>query len=183
MSYIIPNPQIAGFMSEEELAQLFEWSQQHTSVVEVGCWKGRSTHALLSGCKGPVVAVDHFLGSESQRGVEHAEALFGFVYQMFMENTRQFKNLSVIRMDSIKAASFFRPKSVDMVFIDGDHEYNAIKADLLAWAPIASKFLCGHDLHFMDVKRALNDVGIEYKEVSFNHPYTLWYSEIKQCVQ
>ena len=38
------------------------------------------------------------------------------------------------------------PSKLDMVFLDGDHSYEAVMADLKTWAPRATKLLCGHDL-------------------------------------
>ena len=59
-------------MTEAELQWLTERAAEASSVVEIGSWKGRSTAALLSGCKGTVTAVDHFLGSPDDE--RHKEA-------------------------------------------------------------------------------------------------------------
>ena len=63
MTYNPEENRITGFMSEPELTQLYKWACECESIVEIGSWRGRSTHALLSGCKGKVYAVDHFGGN------------------------------------------------------------------------------------------------------------------------
>jgi len=52
-----------------------------------------------------------------------------------------------IRMDSTEASKNFQDKSVDLVFIDGDHRYEKFKQDVLAWYPKVKKggIICGHD--------------------------------------
>ena len=64
--YQMPSPEIPGWMSAEELQWLFEQAGQHENIVEIGSWMGRSTHALLTGTKGKVIAVDTFQGSPAE---------------------------------------------------------------------------------------------------------------------
>lgn len=132
-------------MTEDELQWLYETSLRMDSVVEIGSWKGRSTHALLSGCKGSVFAIDHFKGSPNELDSNHQEALEKDIYEAFYDNVGHFPNLVVMKMDSLSASRFFRYTSVDMVFIDGCHLYEDVLTDILVWKPIAKKILCGHD--------------------------------------
>jgi len=131
------HPDIDGWMTAEELEWLYERSREMSTVVEIGSYNGRSTHALLSG-GAHVTAIDHFQGS-----AEHA--LTNDTYQAFVRNVGHFPNLAVLRMPSLDAAQRFADRSIDMVFIDADHSYEAVKADILAWAPKARRILCGHD--------------------------------------
>src|SRR5512139_3381685 len=144
MVYEMPDPQIFGWMSIGELRWLYETAQQMESIVEVGVWKGRSTHALCSGCKGIVIAVDHWKGSRAEQTSNHKEANEKDVCQDFWANVGHFRNLSILRMESTKAAGLFHEKSVDMVFIDGGHEFEEVLNDLRFWIPICKKLLCGH---------------------------------------
>jgi predicted O-methyltransferase YrrM len=92
MKYNASKNKIQGWMSETELLWLFNTAKEMNSVVEIGSWKGRSTHALLSGCKGTVYAVDHFLGSVDERETYHAEAKTRDIYKDFMGNVGSFKD-------------------------------------------------------------------------------------------
>jgi len=168
------NTQIPGWMSEEELKWLYNKASKFQSIVEIGSWAGRSTYSLLSGCPGTVTAIDHFLGTPSELETTHAEAKISDVYDAFMSNVGHFSNLEVLKMDSTSASEQFVDKSVEMIFIDGDHTYDAVLADLKVWVPKCSRFLCGHDRDFTAVEQALKDFGIVYKE----GPGSIWYIEV-----
>jgi len=150
-------PDIQGWMTSGELQWLYEQASRMRSVIEVGCWKGRSTHALLSACPGLVYAVDTWEGSKDLRhpGGPHFEALAGRLFADFLHNVGGFENLVVIQHESPMAASLC--PDVDMVFIDADHTYPGVRADLAAWAPKAAKLVCGHDISCPDVRRAVTE--------------------------
>jgi hypothetical protein len=148
---------IQGWMSDVELGWLFVCASGVGSVVEIGSWKGRSTHALLSGCAGPVIAVDHFNGSPSEIDAAHAEAKEGKIFDEFTKNVGHFKNLTVLQMSSEQAASHFQPKSIDMVFIDGDH-VDGVRQDITLWKPVCKVLLCGHDWGQGEVKAACKEL-------------------------
>ncbi len=158
-------PPIQGWMDTEELLWLFGMASQMKNVVEVGSWKGRSTHALLSGCRGTVYAVDTWLGSLSQINDAHAEAKTKDIFSEFMQNVGHFKNLVPMRMHSVRAARLFANKWVDMVFIDADHFYEPFRKDVEAWLPKCRKVLCGHDIHEGGVEVALVNLKLPYRKV------------------
>jgi hypothetical protein len=157
-------PDIQGWMSSDELTWLYERAREMASVVEIGSWKGKSTHALLSGCHGPVFAVDHFLGNPDELAGQHKEATERDISVDFKKNVGNFPKLVMMRMDSIEASKFFREKSVDMIFIDGCHTFEAVLADLKAWLPICRRLVCGHDISLGTVKEALRIMGLNFKE-------------------
>jgi len=168
-------PDIDGWMGNDEMQWLFDRACEMESIVEIGSWMGRSTHALLSGCKGTVWAVDHFQGNPGQRDGPHARAKTEDIHAIFMANVGNFTNLKVLKMDSAEAAKQFEPKSIDLIFLDGDHDFEAVKKDLLAWMPICKKLLCGHDISEGGVRQALEATGIRIDgEIS-----AIWWSEIK----
>ncbi len=142
-----PDQGIEGWMRFEELQYLYNTAKTMNSIVELGSWKGRSTHALCSGCKdGHVTAVDHFKGSEGE-DAQHWEAKQGdTVYQQFRNNTKGFSNLTTLQTSTLQAAAAM-PKGTlfDMVFIDAEHTYEGVKADIEAWKPVARILICGHD--------------------------------------
>lgn len=148
---------IQGWMSPLELVWLYKQALNVNSVVEVGCWKGRSTVPLLSGCSGYVFAIDHFMGSETEREDKHKEATVRDIYMDFKSNVGHFKNLVVLKMDSDKASRWFKDKSIDMVFIDSDHRYEEVKKEIRRWARVCRKLLCGHD-YGGEVKRAVDEM-------------------------
>jgi hypothetical protein len=148
---------IPGWMTPIELNWLYETAQQMEDVVEIGSWKGRSTHALLSGCKGPVYAIDHFQGSVGEDEA-HKEAKERDIYQEFMQNVGKFENLRVMKMSSLLAVKQFKDKSVDCVFLDGCHLYEEVAADIRAWLPKCKKMICGHDYNLAGVRQAVDEL-------------------------
>jgi predicted O-methyltransferase YrrM len=165
-------PDIQGWMSEDELQWLYEQAQRFTRIVEIGCWKGRSTHALLSGCKGTVFAIDHFKGNPSEIETAHSEAKTVDIHQEFLKNVGHFKNLITLKMDSLDAVKMFKDKSVDMVFIDGEHTVQAFFDDYSLWRPKCKTLFCGHDVQ-------MEGPCMFFKSTGFQHTTkgTIWIIE------
>jgi len=138
---------IPGWMTKKQLDWLYHTSKGMESIVEIGSYKGRSTHALLSGCKGTVWAIDPFGNYGEEKDF----------YQDFLKNVGHFKNLKSLKMTSEEAVKQFKDKSVDMVFIDGGHTTEEVKQDIEMWLPKAKKLICGHDYQGDDVKQAVDE--------------------------
>jgi len=132
-----PGNDIPGWMTPTELQWLYETAKTMDSIVEIGTWKGRSTHALCSGCKGKVTTIDSWKDCHNERGLN--------VYTKAQENLIEFKNLTIIKQYSLDAVKDFPDKSVDMVFIDGSHDPRDVEADIAAWLPKVRRLICGHD--------------------------------------
>ena len=131
---------IPGWMDEAELQWLFDQASQMSSVVEIGCYQGRSTYALLQGCKGPVYAVDPWLdimgtGEDNLR--------------LFLANLQSRGRVPFIFPMKSELAARNLPDA-DMVFVDGDHLEAAVALDLEVWGRKARKLICGHDYHNSD---------------------------------
>lgn len=128
----VPALRIFGWLSSWEACWLHETAKGMGSIVEVGVLRGRSAFALLSGCSGPVFCIDPFEdpGDHAYRGV--------------VEACGHFENLRLIRGWSPAAAS--EVPDIDMVWLDGSHDYPSIRADIDAWLPKTRKLICGHDL-------------------------------------
>lgn len=158
------NPIEGLFITQNESDWLFERAQEMESIVEIGSWKGRSTYSLLTGCKGTVHAVDHFRGSPFEINNTEKEAKDGKIKDFFLQNVGHFQNLKLLEMDSMEAAKLFAMKSVDMIFIDADHRYHAVKADIEAWAPKCNKLLCGHDYDrgHPELRQAVDEAGFKF---------------------
>lgn len=148
---------IEGWMAKEELNFLHDTAKDMKTIVEVGSWKGRSTHALASSCPGTVWAVDTWKGSRQEQEGPHVEATVHEILPIFKENMKDFMNVVAVEMESVEAAKMFEDKSVDMVFIDGAHDYESVKADIAAWLPKAKTLICGHDYQWHSVQEAVTE--------------------------
>ena len=155
MEYDVSKNKIEGWMNKADLLWLFRIAKEMESVVEIGSWKGRSTHALLLGCKGIVYAVDHFLGDTGIQMDVSAKSELKNAYTDFVKNVGDFKNLKIFKMDNAEAVKHFEDNSIDLIFIDGDHSYEAVLADIKRWLPKAKKIICGHDRRNKEVRKAV----------------------------
>ncbi len=138
-----------GWMEVPELLWLHDHAKQALRILEVGSWKGRSTHALCTGAvksNGVVWAVDHFGGAADPRDLTYG-ANADTIYRQFSENLKGFDNLRVRRADSLIAAKQFPNNYFDLLFIDGTHLEKPVKQDILAWRSKvkAGGLLSGHD--------------------------------------
>ncbi len=135
---------ISGWMSFKEQSFLFEQARKMESVIELGSWKGKSTHALCSSGCPKVVAVDTWKGSQFEPEA-HAEAATGSVFEEFKNNVGHFPNLTIVQKDINDAVNEIPDKSFDMVFIDAGHTYEEVRNDIRKWKGKARILLCGHD--------------------------------------
>jgi hypothetical protein len=69
-----------------------------------------------------------------------------------------------MEMDSVETSKLFKDKETDMVFIDGDHAYPAIKKDIEAWMPKCKRLLCGHDIDQDGTPTAFKELNLTPKK-------------------
>jgi len=148
---------IPGWMNEPELYWLEAQARTHSCIVEVGCWMGRSTRTLVDNTPGIVYAVDTWRGSEEHRG-DFVGKDPDWVYDAFKANMADRDNVHVMRMTSLEAAEKWSGATFDMVFIDAAHDYDSIRADILAWKPLVHGLLCGHDHGHPPITRAVAEL-------------------------
>lgn len=163
----------SGWMTAEELLWLTAQAKEKYRIVEVGSYLGRSTVAMARSTQGEVWALDNFKAHD----IDVPDR--GSIYERFVENTKPYQNIHVIQMDHEEASKIpiewlrgSPQEKPDMVFIDGDHGYSAVKRDLQIWkARIApGGLLCGHDLSWPGVSQALKEECPEYRPA----PGDLW---------
>ncbi len=138
------SPDIKGWFSYPEQLFLYQTGKMMDSFIELGSWKGKSTHALCSSGCPKVIAIDHWKGSEFEPEA-HAEAKSGSVFEDFKKNVSHFENLTIVNADINDAVKNFEDKSVDAIFIDAGHTYEEVKNDIRKWKNKARILLCGHD--------------------------------------
>lgn len=149
--------------TESELRWLAQQASERRRIVEVGSYLGRSTIALATHTPGHVWAIDDWHGP---RDVEIDDRTRRALHDDFLRNVDGLP-VTAIRCDHgdthalpvewLKGPDADRP---DMVFIDGAHDYDSVRRDLLVWrARLASGgLLCGHDANWATVRAALDEV-------------------------
>lgn len=140
--------------------------------VEIGCWKGRSTAYLAESIKKSkkniiLYAVDTFGGTpDNYQQNKHLIRMGESLYNTFIRNMIACNaNVFPIKLPSIEASDMFKDKSIDFVFIDGDHSYIAIKKDIETWYSKLKigGILAGHDYKMPEVEKAVNEFAEQHK--------------------
>jgi predicted O-methyltransferase YrrM len=137
-------------------------AKQGQRLVEVGIYKGKSILYLAEGLNNKGVdvelyGVDTLLGS-----VEHNDAKNEILTKYF-DNIEPLRDqITTIVTTSLQASKLFENESLDFVFIDASHDYENVKADILAWMPKVKKggILSGHDYnkHWPGVMQAVDEI-------------------------
>jgi hypothetical protein len=125
-------------------------------MAELGSFKGRSICSIASILREravDVTLVDTFVGlpdnpyvTEVVSGVQYSNA--AQLEAELRANVARFGlDPSILVKDSAAAADTFADGTLDLVFIDADHQYDAVLRDLEAWWPKVSATgrIAGHD--------------------------------------
>ena len=150
-------------------------AEDGAKFVEVGAWKGKSiayagVELLNSGKAITLYAVDHFLGSEEHRNPvsEHYDyaTQSGELRSQYLANIEPIKSVvKTLDMQSVEAAKKFKKASLDLVFIDGSHDFESVCSDIETWLPKIKPggVLAGHDYDFEQVSKAVNSYFAPYQ--------------------
>jgi predicted O-methyltransferase YrrM len=108
-----------------ELALLLRFAECAATIVELGCYEGKTALAMASRCSGRVTTVDTL--PRGRLGLRYGEIITrAHVRRM------QARNVRILRATTTETArSWAFP--VDLPFIDADHSYQAVSADYASW--------------------------------------------------
>ena len=115
-------------------------------ILEIGSWFGVGSTPILASHAKTVICVDHWQGNKSaehENIVSREDPL-----RAFIENTKQFKDIVIpIKTNSSNINNILRERMFDFIFIDGDHRYDGVKADIKNCLPLLKKggIIAGHD--------------------------------------
>jgi predicted O-methyltransferase YrrM len=150
-------------------------------IVEIGSFTGKSTCWMALGSKKlsreKVTAIDPFTGSpEHQEGQGHEVAAIvneGSTHRIFLENIANMgvdDHILPIVAKSEEAVTDWN-KPIRLLFIDGDHSYEASRLDFELWSPfvVSGGLIAFHDIGrwpgVTDFYKELMSTTTNYKEV------------------
>ncbi|MDW8289338.1 MAG: class I SAM-dependent methyltransferase [Armatimonadota bacterium] len=174
---------VEGWLTVEEgelLYQLARACKGKGVIVEIGSFKGKSTIWLakgsLAGAGVRVFAIDPHTGSEEHR--QDGQPVW--TYDEFVVNLRHAGVEEVVTplltTSAEAAAGFDQP--VELLFIDGDHRYAAVRQDFDLWFPklLEGGYLLMHDTIRWDGPRRVARESVylspHFCEVGFVHSIT-----------
>jgi cephalosporin hydroxylase len=146
---------IEGFMNWGELAWLADQATRARIIIEIGSFQGRSTRALADHCPGRVFAVDPWNDYVNDDGSQAAWIIKDHDWPTVRANFN--RNLAdhlasgrvvAVPHPSVEARPLFHwCKGADLIFIDGDHRYEAVLADIDTYRSLVRSggILSGHD--------------------------------------
>lgn len=172
---------VQGWLTREEGALLYRLARQCTGrgvIVEIGSFKGKSTIWLAKGSEAgagvPVYAIDPHTGSEEHQAIAEGQV---WTYEEFLANLRRAgvegRVHPLVTTSAQAAMSFHLP--VELLFIDGDHRYEAVRQDFDLWFPklIEGGYLLMHDTIRWDGPRRVARESLyrsrSFRQVGFIH--------------
>jgi hypothetical protein len=164
----------------EHIQGWFDYQKHYTNMVnqategahfvEIGSWKGKSSaymtvEIINSGKNIRFDCVDTWGGSlEHQLGGSHVDQFVvdGTLFNHFVDNMKPVEGrYTAVKNTSVEAAKLYTDASLDFVFIDAAHDYESVKADIIAWLPKVKQegWIGGHDYTWNEsIRRACNEL-------------------------
>ena len=133
-----------------------------STVLEIGVRDGRTTFHLLDTC--PTI--------KNYTAIDKDISLF---YNK--EIAKKYTKLNPIQGYSNLVHTQIKDAYFDLIFIDADHSYSAVKQDIINYQPKLKQggILSGHDIDFPGVNQAVNEMLDQY-DVG---PNNVWFTTIK----
>lgn len=150
---------------------------------EIGVWRGHMSAALLQREDLRLHMVDEWRGRnawvEGYQPKDQHTNMAQALEQTAFAGARRF----VWPLPSVEVAQQLQDGALDFAFIDADHSYDAVRADIAAWLPKlkSGALLCGHDYDNPDgdygkeVRRAVDEAVAANGWTLELGPQTTWF--------
>lgn len=158
---------IDGWLLLVEAVELYNLCKKICSnnpiVCEIGSWKGKSSYVFASAVRshrGTVYSVDPFNGDGDAASVEIYKTEMRKLnmplkenFEKTMERFGLIEFVKILPFKSEEAREKFDKNRIDLLFIDGNHEYGSVKKDYDLWSPLVSPggFIALHDVEAVHI--------------------------------
>ncbi len=162
--------------------------EPHTGC-ELGVWKGLlSQKLLIEFSRLQLLMVDRWqtydAGVSTRANLATQEDMYGFM-QESAEVTAPFSDRRILMMgDSVRVSGFIKDRSLDFIFLDANHFYDSVTADLESWhlKVKTNGLICGHDYNarreregYWGVKKAVDEFAEIHGYKVRTAPYHMWW--------
>ena len=143
------------------------------NIVEVGCYCGSGTRVIANTFNGSTInCVDpweKYVEDCSVYDMDKQELELKEAESIFDKVISKYNNVIKNKMTSSDYVSKIEDKSVDFVYIDGNHQYSSVKEDITNWLPKIKTggVLCGHDFGWASVSTAIKEVLVREPDAVF----------------
>ena len=129
----------------EGLLDLIKELKDKGSMVEIGTFTGEST-VIFGDHFEKVIGIDPMLEDYDQQDPT-SKFNFNQVLDMFNNRTKEYNNISLIKKTSDDAVKELDSETYDFVYIDGMHQYENVKQDIINYLPKIKQggVIGGHD--------------------------------------
>lgn len=156
---------IDGWLLDKEVEFLYKTSkscQGKGVIVEIGSFKGKSTVCLALGSKNgknlKIYAIDPHISDFEHRLYNQKKSTF----KIFQSNIKEAGIANIVNpiVKSSKEAVKDWSRSIEFLWIDGDHSYQGAKADFDLYSPFMAEggIIAFHDSTQGDVLRVVQEV-------------------------
>jgi len=142
--------EIEGWLLLSEAIELFGLSSNIKSnnpiICEIGVWKGKSSYIFASAIKnknGILYSIDPFTGEGDsmsrdtyQEGIRNMNTTLLGNFETTLNKYKLREYIRILPMLSEEAHKKFTEPRIDLLFIDGNHEYEFVKKDYKLWSPL-----------------------------------------------
>lgn len=156
------------FNYQELYKQFADTIPNNGSFVEIGSWTGRSICFFAVECANLKKDINIFcvdlwpddINSLPFNNTIKNRYANGELYNTFLDNISSIKNITPIRSLSKDAVKIFDDHSIDILFVDGDHSYDAVLNDISLYLPKIKNggIISGHDYNWISVAKAVKKI-------------------------
>lgn len=172
--------QIHGWMNDRELEFLAERASKSLSIIEFGCYKGRSTRVMADNMPeyGKLYAVDPWNGTyfTDDGSVSNINT---DVHEEFGHNLIDHIEAGRVIPFKIHSKDFLKHIGADFVFIDGDHRFLEVLNDIKIGLSLLRKdgIIAGHDFTHSDWPGVRKAVEHSFKK-DFHVIESIWWKQV-----
>lgn len=147
------------YTNRDSLVDLISMTKQRKKMVEVGSLAGFSTR-LFSRYFESVVSIDPYEPGYDDEDINSQQQRLQLAQDLFRLRFMDDPGVTQIQEESVEAARRFPDRSLDLVYIDAGHNYQAVKCDIVTWLPKVQigGFIAGDDYKWPGLKDAVSEL-------------------------